>query len=115
MGSAAAIKDQVRDIGWESIAGPNKQIHPSKYEPLIVFQRDGWSYAEMVYPGDFTESYIRRSDDGWHTTWDLFPERLEKGVIRRARMRGVFFAGEDLSTALAAFEHFQASPLPLTT
>jgi len=101
--------------GWESIRGSSMRLHASAYAPLIVFQGDTWLYAEMIYPSDFTESTIEHTANGWRTTWDLFPEHLEKGVIRRARMRGVFLVGDDLSKALTAFEHFQASPLPLTT
>jgi hypothetical protein len=45
----------------------------------------------------------------------LFPEHLEKGVIRRGRVCGWFMPAEnDLETAVALARQFVAEPLPLT-
>jgi hypothetical protein len=46
----------------------------------------------------------------------LFPERLEKGVIRLARICGWFMPAEnDLATAVELAKRFVAEPPPLTT
>ena len=45
----------------------------------------------------------------------LFPERLEKGVIRRGRVCGWFMPVEnDLETAVRLARAFVEEPLPLT-
>ncbi|MDZ4820284.1 MAG: hypothetical protein SGJ20_15060, partial [Planctomycetota bacterium] len=46
----------------------------------------------------------------------LFPDRLEKGVIRRGRICGWFMPVEnDLATAAQLAREFVAEPPPLTT
>lgn len=77
----------------------------------------GLTYAEMVHPTDF--AFV----DAFagpvlppHIHWHLFPERLEKGVIRRARICGWFMPVEnDLATAVELAKRFVAEPPPLTT
>jgi hypothetical protein len=77
------------------------------------------SYAEMVHPGDFVSTEIDyRGDDlstyRIHST--LFPDHLEKGVIRRGRICGWFMPVEnDMEAAVALARQFVAEPLPLTT
>lgn len=78
-----------------------------------------WSYVEMVYPTDFAAARLLAEEGATglvRLTNTLFAERLEKGVIRRGRIRGVFLARSgDESAALAVYDSFVASPLPLTT
>ena len=81
------------------------------------------SYAEMVHPTDLVTvrilpgDYPENSDEGgwmWNST--LFPDRLEKGVIRRGRVCGWFMPAEnDLEVAVELAKQFVAEPLPLTT
>jgi len=86
---------------------------------LFVFRVPalGISYAQMVHPSDFASADIDL--DGMqplvlNTT--LFPERLEKGVIRRGRICGWFMPAEnDLTTAVQLAREFVDEPLPLTT
>lgn len=89
---------------------------------LYVIRREeaGFSYAELVHPSDFVAASI---DADLGTTGDifsvrstLFPERLEKGVIRRARVCGWFLPREnDLAATAELAREFVAEPLPLTT
>ena len=79
-----------------------------------------FSYAEMVHPADGRQSLW----DGWLHGVDyrmllrheLFAQRLEKGVILRARVLGVFLDRKDDKTAAAAhWDSFLCEALPLTT
>lgn len=87
-------------------------------EHLFVFRIAslGLSYAQMVHPSDFASAEIDL--DGMqplilNTT--LFPDRLEKGVIRRGRVCGWFLPAEnDLETAVQLAREFVREPLPLT-
>jgi hypothetical protein len=86
--------------------------------PLFLFRstRLGLSYAQMVHPSDFVSSEV--SFDGPQPLFldtTLFPERLEKGVIRRGRICGWFLPAEnDLETAVQLAKEFVNEPLPLT-
>jgi hypothetical protein len=75
------------------------------------------SYLIMVHPTDYESVEITRlGGDRFDLRFQLFPERLEKGVIRRGRLRGVFLprTGDEASAA-AAYADFLQSPPPLTT
>jgi hypothetical protein len=77
-----------------------------------------WSYCQMVHPADFDRSTIddRQNRQTEITTSFFAQERLEKGVIRRARVRGLFVPrGDDFAQTVDAYRHFAASQLPLTT
>lgn len=84
----------------------------------VLFRPTGCdvSYLEMVHPTDFAGVQLAVID-GWPTVrWHLFPERLEKGVIRRGRLRGaVLSRRDDLVAAPAAMNAFAFSPLTLST
>ena len=87
-------------------------------EHLFVFRCEGLglSYAQMVHPSDFVGAQIQARPAGPQVvTATLFPESLEKGVIRRGRISGWFLPAEnDLETALALARQFMEEPLPLT-
>lgn len=87
---------------------------------VLLFRPVGvpWSYCEMVHPADFDRYAINTFEDGRiEITSSFFSrERLEKGVIRRTRVRGLFVArGDDVAQAVEAYRQFAASQLPLTT
>ena len=74
------------------------------------------SYVEMVHPSDVEKEELSETADGWLLSHELFEHSLEKGVILRARARGVFVAPADESALVPAiYERFLAAPLPLTT
>lgn len=89
-------------------------------EPVyFLFRPAGatWSYAEIVYPTDFSRCSVSRTSNGAiRLSNSLFAEHLEKGVIRRGRIRGLFLKRDgDEASARAGFKAFLDSPLPLTT
>ncbi len=99
-----------------ALSGTNGTPQPS----LVVYQaRDTpFAYVEMVHPADFvaTQVELNKWGESWATT-RLFSERLEKGVIRRARIAGwhVPRKSDVLNTAAELYAKFAAEPLPLTT
>lgn len=85
---------------------------------IVVCRLDGvpFSYIEMVYPSDLSVATLSWSEGKASLQWQLFPESIEKGVIRRARLRGLFVdRTNDLAEAARQFATFAASSLPLTT
>ena len=75
------------------------------------------SYVVMVHPTDYQSVEITRlAGDRVELRFQLFPERLEKGVIRRGRIRGLFLPrSEDIAAAARLYAEFLQSPPPLTT
>jgi len=78
---------------------------------------DQYSYAQMLPPADAAESTVVRHGDGRvRIEHRLFPASLEKGVILRARVRGLLMPRrQDASQAIALYRDLLKSPLPLTT
>jgi len=77
----------------------------------------GLTYGEMAHPADVEREEVVTADAGTiEVSHHLFSQPLEKGVILRARARGVFVPIADDSRAMAAaYDRFLAAPLPLTT
>jgi hypothetical protein len=75
------------------------------------------SYVEMVPPSDVGELSLLRDPDDTVTLGNrLFTRSLEKGVILRARHRGLFVARDnDIQLAATAYAALLNSRLPLTT
>lgn len=105
---------------WQTVSASA----PADYTPpadrggtLWQWPTPGVAYAELVFPADFrVDALSPQPGGGWRLRHRLFPEFLEKGVILRSRIRGLFCSAvEGEATARAACEHFAASPLPLTT
>jgi hypothetical protein len=78
-----------------------------------------WLYAEMIHPQDVT----RRIREGGRTLgaakttrYGLFGYDLEKGVVLRGRLRGVWLRSQSAKEeAFAHFEEFVHEPPPLST
>jgi hypothetical protein len=88
---------------------------------LIVGRQDelGLSYTQLVHPSDLCELRLDASKDDPRAVFIrsgiLTRERLEKGVIRRARICGWFLPAEnDLAVAVELARQFIDEPLPLT-
>ncbi len=78
------------------------------------------SYVEIVHPLDFETTQLDFvNKDGTalvRTTHHLFAQRLEKGVILRARVLGLFVNRcDEMRSAAAHYARFAASDPPLTT
>ena len=77
------------------------------------------AYVEAVPEGDLAEAtWSPDPAGGIRVVWRLLAERLEKGVIRRARVRGMFFPGnpadERLREAIESWRRrWLAEPPPL--
>jgi hypothetical protein len=73
----------------------------------------------MVHPSDFyqgTVALVDKTSAVCESRIRLFPDALEKGVIRCARVRGYFLPrANDLESAQVLFQEFARSQPPLTT
>ena len=102
-----------REIGDSAIYGGN-----AGREHVFVFRNEGLdlSYVQMVHPSDFVAVQIQvNAGRPTLVSTTLFPESLEKGVIRRARISGWFLPAEnDLVAAIELAKQFVNEPLPLT-
>jgi hypothetical protein len=77
----------------------------------------GLSYGEMVHPADVERAEAVTTGAGAiDIRHHLFSQPLEKGVILRARARGIFLPfAADNQMLDSAYQRFLAAPLPLTT
>jgi hypothetical protein len=118
LGEVLALRASDR---FESLAVAPRGLTIDRAPGVFLFRPAGadWSYLEMVFPSDFSTARFSIESEAAHRLRlanRLFPESLEKGVIRRGRLRGLFLArSEDEAAALTAFRAFAASPPPLTT
>jgi hypothetical protein len=105
---------------WTEIASapPSSILDP----PGVLLYRPAGtahSYLEMIHPTDFAglEVSWKTSDSPANTArFLLFDEPLEKGVIRRGRLRTMVLPrADDLATAQACYQSFVESAIPLTT
>jgi hypothetical protein len=99
--------------------GESLVLHPRDGPSCLLFhlQELPVSYLEMVHPADFCEDELSVGSGQNHFQFhhQLFHHRLEKGVIFRARVRGVLFpSGGDLSSAGAWYQDFAAADPPLS-
>ncbi len=88
---------------------------------LARFDSTPYSYLEMIHPADFCGTRIHSQlappskEPCTLIEHQLFRQRLEKGVILRARIRAALVTRQDdEACALSAYEHFAASEPPLT-
>lgn len=89
--------------------------NPSTNETLARFLPLGLSYVEMIHPDDALASRAENTTGGVRLTTRLFGRPLEKGVILRSRLRGMFVPlKDDRMIASRAFRQFAAAPPPLT-
>jgi len=87
---------------------------------LFRFPGRQYSYAEMVRPADARQSnwegWLHDGDYRMELRHELFAERLEKGVILRARVLGVLLdRKDDMAAAIGHWRSFLKEALPLTT
>ncbi len=87
---------------------------------LILFRLAGaaYSYIEMIHPADFSAAELREctsDEERICSKFRIFDEPLEKGVIRRSRVCGMFLAREgDEQVAVECYRRFVDSAVPLT-
>ena len=103
--------------------GPNTTVilGPNDGVGCLLFRQAGFalSYAEMVHPADFCyDQWIQGAvkDEGSRLVHRLFRTELEKGVILRGRVRGVFVPRiDDTHLAAECYAAFAAGDPPLGT
>jgi hypothetical protein len=94
---------------------------PDRGPRCLLFRGDPGlaTYAEMVHPADFQHAALVRASGSAALVCvedRLFPQALEKGVILRARVRGLFVARRDDARKVAAsYAAFAAAEPPLGT
>ena len=82
------------------------------FRPIDV----GFSYAQLVHPFDLVSSQLSIDSHQIQLGQKLFSGHLEKGVIRRGRVRGVLLPREDDQLhALRCLDELLTSEPPLTT
>jgi hypothetical protein len=85
---------------------------------LVLFRPNGvsFTYAEFIYPSDGEQLTIQVDGKNASSQFDLFHHELEKGVIRRGRLRSVFLPrSHDQELAVDLLAEFDHSEAPLTT
>ena len=102
---------------WESLsAGHDGSVAGAS--GIFLFRPEGAavSYAEIVFPADFQGATAKATDAEVEIRYELFPEFLEKGVIRKGRIQSLFLprAGDE-ELAVAASQALAAAAPPLTT
>jgi hypothetical protein len=104
--------DLDRNAAWDA--------QPPEDAGALLFRLVGGrcSYLEMAHPLDFCEASLSGEvgqPPRARSRFSLFRERLERGVIRRCRLRGLLLPpAQDTPAAVALYREFSASPLPLT-
>ena len=93
---------------------------PEDSTGAVLFRLPGRSvsYVEMVHPSDFCQIAVTIEEPSVplaRSSFRIFAEKIEKGVIRRGRFRGYFLPREDdESVAIALHRQFAASDPPLS-
>ncbi len=116
-------------VALESVLPPGEvQLWSAQGEPLtassgvwqtgsaaacvVLFRPRDWSlsYCELAQAADISAMQVELGEFP-SIRWQMFPESLEKGVIRRGRVRGVFLPREqDEQLARAAWRALVDSP-----
>lgn len=107
---------------WEAVdltaAGESAcELSAEEFAGVFVFRLSDCdlSYAELVFPSDFQGAALHSQGDSVALRYQLFPEFLEKGVIRKGRIWAVLMERSyDLDGAQGCFEQLAAAPPPLT-
>ena len=121
LGEVSCLQDQpAASLGPAKTAANSSGVPQPARQCCWLFRlpNQRLSYAEMVHPQDVVEDELicRETQRQYQLRHRLFATRLEKGVILRARVRGVLLPREhDAEMAAAAYAEFIDAPPPLTT
>lgn len=102
----------------ESAPGEPASLDPQDGPGCFVFRIPGlrWSYVELIHPADFHHAELTADGATVQLAQRLFGEQLEKGVILRSRLRGLYVPRDrDEVLAARAYADFSAAAPPLTT
>jgi len=104
----------------EAAADAPQRLDPAGGPGCVLFRlrEADLSYVEMIHPADFRGDELVACGDpqaSWRLRHRLFPEPLEKGVILRARVRGLFCPRDgDQRMAAESYAAFAGSDPPLS-
>ena len=107
------LRLRLQTLGEGAEATESQAVPRTDMSPGLYLFHD-WKIGIMIHPLDQSDSKLERDDDG---EWTLvtFGRFMEKGVIRRMRLRIVACNGTiSDSQWLAWMQSFAESPLPLT-
>jgi hypothetical protein len=116
LGSKWLVFSRDRTAGIMSLDGRSPAAHSTTLagfyrQPLILYRPSGrrWSYVEMSRPDDCVRIIVGIERHGATASFGLFGLDIEKGVILRGRVRGIFVArANDVRTCLHLFSRFAA-------
>jgi hypothetical protein len=113
-----------KSLSYRKLAPPPEvpaAMWPEEGSGCLLFRQAGMelSYAQMVHPADFRSGRLvagPENEGTMHVSDQLFSQALEKGVILRARVRGVFLPRSgDQRIAAACYAAFAEAEPPLST
>ncbi|MBA3481941.1 MAG: hypothetical protein H0T51_09015 [Pirellulales bacterium] len=94
-------------------------VHSAQLENggVIFRSRHDWAYVEATPPGDFTPSACESKAPNLHAAaWTYGNHFMERGVIRRLRLRGVIVSIAEAADSVEQLrDDLIAEPPPLTT
>lgn len=110
---------QLQDTGFEPFEANTVRLSAHRGKGCFLFRgaKARFSYVEMVHPLDFGHSEFawRRDRTLGALTHLLLNRWMEKGVIVRSRMRGLFVdRRDDMVMAASAYQNFCEAELPLS-
>jgi hypothetical protein len=97
-------------------SNPSTSIVASQGDAIHLRDEKDRGYVELSHPGDFSliDDTARGRADGKYY-WQYGPLFMERGVIRRLRLRGVFLPQGELACSIEQLRaDFLAAELPLT-
>ncbi len=112
--------DETGDSSTERLTGCGPQVFNLSSTPTCLLWRlpgEQLTYVEMASTSDSRQLSVEHQPGApGISRWDLFGDFLEKGVLRRARVRGALVPrAEDLRLTAACYAAWEACKLPLTT
>jgi hypothetical protein len=113
----AAGKLTFQEVDFTNSGSPAGRIDRKTGTGCFIarFGNSELSFVQMVHPVDFCGAILDINQKSLAISHQLFQQRLEKGVILRARVRAaVLRRRDDLSTAQAAYVRFANAEPPLT-
>lgn len=100
---------------WLAIPASAVTLSPAHYA-IGRLSDPATSYIEIRHPDDALLPNVRPAVNGVRLATILFGQPLEKGVILRSRLRGLFVPhGDEAPRAETAVDDFASAPPPLTT
>jgi hypothetical protein len=105
------------DEDWDAVdTGSEREIAAELFTGGFVFRLADCdvSYAELVFPADFQGARLTGGEAA-RLSYQIFPEFLEKGVIRKGRIWSVLLPQQgDLEAVKSIYQQMQIAPPPLT-